>query len=325
MRGYYESVAKIVGAKNGECVRSIAKKMEVPNILNNIQAKRTFNMAKETVNTTIKGKDTKFSFSSDFKLEVPESLSEDVINWKLKLPKSGSYKIGVISDIHFPYHNKGTVEAAFEDFYKEDIETIILNGDILDFYQVSRFNKIPNKAALCEEIDMARTFLKELRGAFPGKTIFYKEGNHEERLTKYITSSAAALFGLDEVKLQNLLKLEDFDIHFATGKEFIEAGHLNILHGHEILCMPMGINTARTLRLKASANLLFGHFHRTQQDMSKDIKGTIQGAWATGCACELEPDYMRVNNWNHGFAVVELDATGDFHVENKTFYKGKIY
>jgi hypothetical protein len=47
--------------------------------------------------------------------------------------------------------------------------------------------------------------------------------------------------------------------------------------------------------------------------------------WSTGCLCDLTPDYSRVNRWNHGFAVVEVDEAGSFNVDNlRISKKGEI-
>jgi hypothetical protein len=37
-----------------------------------------------------------------------------------------------------------------------------------------------------------------------------------------------------------------------------------------------------------------------------DIRDRPEAAWSVGCACELKPYWLRLNNWNHGFAFVEL-------------------
>ena len=47
--------------------------------------------------------------------------------------------------------------------------------------------------------------------------------------------------------------------------------------------------------------------------------------WSTGCLCDLHPDYRPLNNWNHGFAIVEVAKDGTFQVQNKTVINGTIY
>lgn len=329
--GYYDIVAKKTGAKNGECVRSIIKsnKLNINNIRCNIQSKRTFNMDKpvfeqvelnEKLGVTITIGDCIPKAKKEF-FDIPESKSEDYYHLSIT-----SNKTLVLSDIHFPYHNVEALRLALEYGYKEEVDTIILNGDICDFYQLSRFDKIPSKTKMSEEIEMCRGFLSNLRKAFPNCKIYYKEGNHEERLMKYIINSAAALFGLEEITLPHLLKFNDSNIIHVPSKQIMKWNNkLNVLHGHEIFAMPLGVNPARTLRMKADASILCGHFHRSTQELVKDIDNNIKGAWTTGCLCELNPEYMRVNNWNHGFAVIKNESGNNYTVENKLIMNNKIY
>ena len=39
---------------------------------------------------------------------------------------------------------------------------------------------------------------------------------------------------------------------------------------------------------------------------------------------DMNPDYAIINNWNHGFAVIEYEDNGDFTVFNKKIINGKV-
>ena len=54
-------------------------------------------------------------------------------------------KFVVISDIHFPYQDDKAIKAALDFIKTNPVDTIILNGDILDFYDVSSFDKDPDR------------------------------------------------------------------------------------------------------------------------------------------------------------------------------------
>lgn len=118
-------------------------------------------------------------------------------------------KIMVVSDIHFPYEDKSAVTAFIREvgFKKPDI--IVLNGDLLDFYKLSKFSKDPAGKNPEEEIEMCKTFLKCLRRE-AGKEckIYYTIGNHSARLRKYILDNAPMVAGLME-NVFSLLKLEE--------------------------------------------------------------------------------------------------------------------
>ena len=69
-----------------------------------------------------------------------------------------------IPDMHCPYQDKIALKAmySFMDWWKP--EDIVLLGDLVDFYAISRFNKDPERALkLQEELDQAVKVLKEIR------------------------------------------------------------------------------------------------------------------------------------------------------------------
>jgi len=96
-----------------------------------------------------------------------------------------------ISDIHFPYHNKQLLESTL--LVMEDINphVIVINGDVNDFFQLSRFNQgLERLDELQEEIDMGYKFRRNLREMFPNATIRENLGNHDERILSSIENNA---------------------------------------------------------------------------------------------------------------------------------------
>ncbi len=105
----------------------------------------------------------------------------------------------------------------------------------------------------------------------------------------------------------------------------VSLGRLNVIHGHEYKGgVSSPVNPARGLYLKARSVAMAGHHHQTSEHHTRDIRGKAEAAWSLGCACFLSPGYMRFNHWNHGFAFVTLDESGEFMVENKRVMGGKI-
>lgn len=99
-------------------------------------------------------------------------------------------RIMVVSDIHFPYEDKSAVTAFIREVGFKRPEVIVLNGDLLDFYKLSKFSKDPAGKNPEEEIEMCKTFLKCLRRE-AGKEckIYYTIGNHEcfDKRTEVLT------------------------------------------------------------------------------------------------------------------------------------------
>lgn len=88
-------------------------------------------------------------------------------------------KFIVLSDIHFPYQDDKALKAVYKFLEQHPVDTIILNGDILDFYDVSSFDKDPERVnSLQKEIDLAQKFFKKLRQLAPNARIVFIKGNH---------------------------------------------------------------------------------------------------------------------------------------------------
>jgi hypothetical protein len=67
------------------------------------------------------------------------------------LPDDANH-ILVLSDIHFPYHDEEALGSAIQYGIAQKVNTILLNGDVLDFYQLSRFDKDPSKPKMQVEL-----------------------------------------------------------------------------------------------------------------------------------------------------------------------------
>ena len=80
---------------------------------------------------------TESKFKNMFKIKSEAEPVEHYI-----LPKNAN-KMLLLSDIHFPYHDLEALNASLEYGVNMDMNTILLNGDILDCYQQSRFSKDP--------------------------------------------------------------------------------------------------------------------------------------------------------------------------------------
>ena len=69
---------------------------------------------------------------------IAESLSKEYES--MRLPNHLK-KIGILSDIHFPYHSLQALTIAIKHLKDSSIDCLYLNGDIMDFYSISRHEK----------------------------------------------------------------------------------------------------------------------------------------------------------------------------------------
>ena len=208
---------------------------------------------------------------------------------------------------------------------KEKPDLLILNGDTLDCFQLSRFDKDPKKRSFAGELDIMKSLIQVFEKVLKCKIIF-KKGNHSERYEQFLRMKAKELIGVEEFELNNIINARVNGIDVIGDKRIIHANKLNIIHGHEFsqgFFSP--VNVARGLALRAKASAIQGHNHQSSEHTSIDINGKVMTTWSTGALCQLHPQYAPINNWNLGFAVIDLDSNGeDFNVRNKRIYKGKI-
>ena len=261
------------------------------------------------------------SKASDRNYSIPKSWSDYPQKWYL--PKTIK-KVLVLSDIHIPYHDVEAVQLAVEKGISDGCDAVYLNGDILDFFKLSFHEKDSrNRPTIKNELEMAKEFFEYLRYKFPKQSIYFKPGNHEHRLERYLVVKAPELLDCEEFKLNVLLELEKYKIIYINKRTKTYFGHLLVEHGDRMKGSG-GVNPSRTLFGKYKRHVLCGHFHRKSEHTEKIYDGKLISTFSTGCLCELEPEYFECNNHVHGFAIVEMSGD-NFKVSNYLIEDGEIF
>ncbi|MFA6281239.1 MAG: hypothetical protein WCY05_01890 [Candidatus Omnitrophota bacterium] len=269
---------------------------------------------------------------------LPEPI-KSLHDWK-PYPVSGE-NILALFDLHIPFYAKPELGLVLKYAKKRVPDTIILGGDIIDFYSCSFWSTDPQVRNMLRDISQTLMILKCLRDSFPDTRIVFKVGNHEERLERYIRVKAADLIegkaedmpddpifkDIDIVKnFRKIIKADNLGIDVVENKRILKVGkHLHIIHGHEFgggISVP--VNPARTLFLRGKEIAMCGHFHQSSQHSVKTMGEKNIACWSVGCMCDLHPEYRPINEWNHGFAYIETSGD-DFEVENKRIINMKIH
>lgn len=233
-------------------------------------------------------------------------------------------RVFLLNDIHVPYHSIQAITAAFDFAKKEKPDCILLNGDTIDFFGLSKFVKDPKKRSFSDELNMFADFFKALDKHFPNSKKVLKIGNHEERYDNFLFQKAKELVGVNEFKLEEIIKARAIGVDVVSDKRIINYNGLNIIHGHEFSSGFFSpVNIARGLYLRGKTSAIQGHNHQTSEHTEPDMNGKITTTWSVGCLCELHPAYAPINKWNHGFAVVD-GGDNQFEVRNKRIYNGKV-
>lgn len=105
--------------------------------------------------------------------------------WVKPAGKVRHRKILCISDIHIPFHNKRMLSQAIED--NLDADLVVVNGDLIDCFSVSRYDRFTKAVTLLQEYAITLEFVKELSEKFP--MVVLTMGNHEHRVSRFISST----------------------------------------------------------------------------------------------------------------------------------------
>jgi predicted phosphodiesterase len=225
--------------------------------------------------------------------------------------------VGILSDVHVPYHSEIAVQAAVNFLKGQDLTALLLNGDIADFYAISRYQKDPKQRDFKGELEAVRQFLAWIRSEFPGIPIVYKVGNHEERWTHWLWQHGPEISDDPRMSLTSWLELDKHDMQIVEDQRPVMLGKLPVLHGHELprgLASP--VNVARGAWMRTLSTVLVGHSHRTSNHAESNMWHHETACWSTGCLCDLRPEYAKFNRWNWGFAVATIHDRGQFDVHN---------
>lgn len=119
-------------------------------------------------------------------------------------------RILCLSDMHIPFNTD--IEQFFK--YKDKVDILVLNGDIIDNYSMSTFTKM-YRLPLVEELIQARELLIRLIKEINPKKVVAVTGNHEVRMGKKIADK----IGSD---LLDLMPTDALAFLFDTGFNYYD-------------------------------------------------------------------------------------------------------
>lgn len=240
--------------------------------------------------------------------------AKNVIDIEAKL-ENGT--VVIASDIHIPFQDNAAVRSFIEYCKRKQPEVVVLNGDVLDMFMLSRFTKGEGRNPL-EEMTMCQGFLDSLRKAVPDADIYYVIGNHENRLEKYVLNKAPELASLIE-DVFTIIKTSDYRVRGCARVTFND--NFVCKHG-TLLGNKSGLSAIKEME-NAYMSGATGHTHRLCKYIAR--KSGRKFVWLeTGCLCSLNPEYMINPNWQAGFAQLEFKNGKLYNSKVIEIEKGKI-
>lgn len=217
-----------------------------------------------------------------------------------------------LSDLQLPFVDEPLLDAVvafIADFKPHDI---ILNGDILDCYEISDFDKRPERQfSVQTEIEMAKAIMLRLkRYAAKDCRLWWIDGNHEERYNRFLWRRAAELaWAMPD--LSSLLELDSIAAGYVPYGKHID--YLGFVFTHGNFVSAQSAYTAKRHLDRYRSSGCNGHTHRLGTYSVTDMHGRSHTWYEQGAICRRDLEYVRgVANWQQGFLVGTV-AAGALH------------
>jgi hypothetical protein len=208
------------------------------------------------------------------------------------------------SDFHIWPGSESTALRAFKKLCKElKPAAVILNGDVLDFPQISRHPPIGWESApsVKDEIEAAQDHLDDIVRATPrGCRKIWTLGNHDARFETRLATVASEYKGLQGIHLSDFFPLW-------------EKGWSAWIND-EVVCKHRwkgGVHATHNNAVGSGKTMVTGHLHSQKVTPVTDYNGTRYGI-DTGCVADPNHkafvDYTEdgPKNWVSGFAVLKF-------------------
>jgi len=235
-----------------------------------------------------------------------------------------------IFDAHVPFHNKRMFESICRLIQDIQPKGLVLGGDFLDLHSLSSHDKgktpVPGMT-LGKEYAEGNSVLDKLE-LYPFKQKVYLWGNHEARYDKYIRDA-------DNSKIRDAvrspldalgLKRRNYKIYDNYPYDEFILGDLRIYHGESF-----GQHCAYSDLQKLKKSIMFGHVHRQQSFLERDLEAYSVGSAADHTTSGFSyAKKLQKQIWCNGIAVVTVIGGKSFvetikYKHDKLVFGGKAY
>jgi hypothetical protein len=222
----------------------------------------------------------------------------------------------VIPDLHVPEHNPKSLAAVNQYIFEHaPWNGLIYLGDVLDFCCISSHNEKNLRAVEGQRLlhdykiadeEILKAHLKLIRAKNPAARVIWLQGNHEERIERYINANPP-MQGL--IEPENVLRLRERRIEwipFWSEGKVLTIGKCTFLHGR--FCSEHHAK-AHAIRYGTNSDCFYGHVHDLQ--CYSNYGGHI--SQCLGCMC-LSPKWLqgRITRWIQCFAEFQFLPDGHY-------------
>lgn len=223
----------------------------------------------------------------------------------------------VIPDLHYPYHDPQFINLITKLIEKIKPDGVVQLGDFVDWYQISSYDRDPSRLSdIVEDISLYAAQLDIWEKVLPeGSEWRQLEGNHEDRLRRYVWRKAPELHRAIK-SIPEMLRFAERNKrgkslfrYFGTqgGWKACRIGDVALFHGHFF-----NEHTASKMVQRYGSKAIQGHTHRYQVVSNGDLWAVTLGHGSN----EAETAHSPVPPmWQQALGVLTVDAQGRGHFE----------
>ena len=194
-------------------------------------------------------------------------------------------------------------------------EKIILNGDVFDFPEFSKYTNDPRDYKIIDRIQWVHLFLGDIRAAAPDAEIKLSEGNHEHRVFRHLAEAAPSIVSilsdLHGFTIAKLLGLDKFEVNLYA-KADLTAFNSNDIN-----------KELKKNYIIENKQIIFHHFPEGKSFGMPGVHGhhhkflmwneysPMFGSYSwiqSGCGHKRYASYTEGAKWQTGFVICHLDT-----------------
>lgn len=241
-------------------------------------------------------------------------------------------------DLHGMRMDKKAVSAFLADLKVLDPDEIVLGGDMVECggwlakHQPIGFVALTDYSYQ-EDIEATSLFLDKVQKVAPKAEIHYLEGQHEDRVERWVVDQTMAHrrdseFLRKAFAPEFLLRLKERGIPYyrrsfiyveGLPRGWIQLGKMFFTHE-----LGTSKNAARDAVSKTAHNITYFHTHR-EDAATRVFPGIgIVKAFNPGCLCTMQPVWQNSNptDWSQGYGVDIIARSGNFQRIHVPIWRG---
>ena len=284
----------------------------------------------------------------DFEYDPPSKPEADGLKTGVLIPDTHiGYRRESYSRDMIPFHDRRCLDIDLQLIRDVDPDIIIILGDFLDMPNWSKkFVRSPEFSSILQAaVKEGHWWLRNMREIAPDAEIKYIQGNHGERVPRFLKSSTKAAYGIkpatatedapDLVSVERMLDLPSLQVEWIG--DYPDGGHWindNLVAEHGSTTSSVSGKTAGKVLDDARESHVFAHVHRVEsatktaypQNGPKEYRAISLGCqvYLDGKGTEV-PGNKKKQDWQDAVGIVEYESgNGYFSVNPIMIYDGEM-